>query len=169
MKYIFLPQPPVTLFKLFSNAKKSPKISGLRLHHRYQQFAVSSNHLRSVGVTHNPGPRTDLLPVKPPRSGAKMSDSEGVSLPVPSRTFSATTNASLLSGFSGRASRNGMTSTIGGRTGGSRRLQSSFTSNGSTGGDRVGSGFSGGKSCQACGVLFTWRQRRHHCRACKKA
>ncbi|CAM9214234.1 unnamed protein product [Ectocarpus sp. 13 AM-2016] len=69
------------------------------------------------------------------------------------------------------------------RSASSRRLYSSFASNGSsklvngentdgstagvTGGGRVGS--TGSKCCSACGVQFTWRLRRHHCRGCKKA
>lgn len=68
------------------------------------------------------------------------------------------------------------------RSASSRRLYSSFASNGSsklmngentdgstagvTGGGRVGG--TGSKSCSACGVQFTWRMRRHHCRGCKK-
>lgn len=106
-----------------------------------------------------------------------MSDSEDVSLPVPTRSsLVPQSSVSLLSGFSGRASRkvDALASTLG-RNGGSRRLlQSSFTSGGSyTGGgtDKAssgGPGGGGGKACTACGMPFTWRQRRHHCRACRK-
>ena len=63
------------------------------------------------------------------------------------------------------------------RTAGSRRQN--LASNGSngrmetegsvTGGRGGGKGSNGGsKACTACGIQFTWRQRRHHCRACRK-
>ncbi|CBN77334.1 putative phosphatidylinositol 3-kinase [Ectocarpus siliculosus] len=128
-----------------------------------------------------------------------MSDTEDVKLPVPSRSTGVYGGASvggLLSerGTAGGGVRGAAAAAAGGprssrkvvdglRSASSRRLYSSFASNGSsklmngentdgstagvTGGGRVGG--TGSKSCSACGVQFTWRMRRHHCRGCKKA
>lgn len=126
-----------------------------------------------------------------------MSDSDDMSLPVPSRgrgSGSLMGQGSVTGGlFSGlkASGRGALASTLGaGRTGGgagaggltgdrgSRRLimtgsrqgsrQSSWkTSNGSNNGARVEK-VGGEKVCMACGIQFTWRLRRHHCRACKK-
>lgn len=130
-----------------------------------------------------------------------MSDSEDVSLPVPTRRRPSLVRQGSISGmsiFSGlkasgrqtsrrkvETAANALVSTFGagagaadGVIGGNRRLlpssrQSSWkTSNGTHGGDTKGSfslgGLGGGKACMACGMQFTWRQRRHHCRACRK-
>lgn len=119
-----------------------------------------------------------------------MSDNEDVHLPIPSRTTGvyASGVGSLRSGrggTAGAAARSSRKVVEGLRTASSRRLNySSFTSNGSnkglngenTEGSATGSiagpGRGGGgtqsKSCSACGIQFTWRMRRHHCRGCKK-
>lgn len=116
-----------------------------------------------------------------------MSDTEDILLPVPSRNVArgngTVGGGGFLSGFgNGRSSKNivdGFVSAAGLRTAGSRRVNnynSSFASNGSKGGlaggtegSAVGRGAGdGGKACSACGIQFTWRMRRHHCRGCKQ-
>lgn len=124
------------------------------------------------------------------RATRAMSDeTDDVQLPVPSRTSGAYASGvgrgstarggGLVGGRSSRKVVEGL------RTASSRRLNySSFTSNGSNkgmmgdttdgsatggvgGGGRGGTG-GGGKACTACGIQFTWRMRRHHCRGCKQ-
>ncbi|CAM9698235.1 unnamed protein product, partial [Scytosiphon promiscuus] len=122
--------------------------------------------------------------------GAMSDETDDVQLPVPSRTSgvypggvgrgSTARGGGLVGGRSSRKVVEGL------RTASSRRLNySSFTSNGSNkgvmadttdgsatggigGGGRTGTG-GGGKACTACGIQFTWRMRRHHCRGCKQA
>ncbi|CAM9382187.1 unnamed protein product [Pylaiella littoralis] len=111
-------------------------------------------------------------------------DNEDIQLPIPSRTSGVYSGgvSSLRSGLGGggRSSRKVLE---GIRSASGRRLNlSSFaTSNGSSkgldGSNTAGSiagGIDGvqggvGKACTACGIQFTWRMRRHHCRACKQA
>lgn len=122
-----------------------------------------------------------------------MSDNEDVQLPVPSRSLVSAASVGgggggggrsggLLSGFGTLSSRKvvgALGSTKGHRAGGgSRRLNyaASFASTGGSyraGGEidssaGIGGGGGGSKACTACGIQFTWRMRRHHCRACKK-
>lgn len=123
-------------------------------------------------------------------AGRGMSDNEDVQLPIPSRTTGvyASGVSSLRSGRGGTAGagRSSRKVVEGLRTASSRRLNySSFTSNGSNKGmngentdgsatgsiagpGRGGGGGTQSKSCSACGIQFTWRMRRHHCRGCKK-
>lgn len=122
-----------------------------------------------------------------------MSDSEDVQLPIPSRTtgvYASGVNSLRSAGRGGTAGAAGRSSrkvVEGLRSASSRRLNySSFTSNGSNKGingenntegsatgsfaapGRGGGGGTQSKSCSACGIQFTWRMRRHHCRGCKK-
>lgn len=124
-----------------------------------------------------------------------MSDNEDVQLPIPSRSTGVYASGvnSLRSGRGGTAGaaaaagRSSRKVVEGLRSASTRRLNySSFTSNGSnkgingentggsaTAGSIAGPGRGGGggtqsKSCSACGIQFTWRMRRHHCRGCKK-
>lgn len=123
-------------------------------------------------------------------AGHDMSDNEDVQLPIPSRTTGVYASGvnSLRSGRGGTAGagRSSRKVVEGLRNASSRRLNySSFTSNGSNkgingentdgsatgsiaGGGRGGGGGTQSKSCSACGIQFTWRMRRHHCRGCKK-
>lgn len=102
-----------------------------------------------------------------------MSDTDEIQLPLPARAPIRTGGGGGGGFLSGRRSSRKVVDGL--RTASSRRLNySSFTSNGSRGGGEtegsavtIGSG-SGSKACTACGIQFTWRMRRHHCRACRK-
>ena len=102
-----------------------------------------------------------------------MSDTDEIQLPLPARAPVRTGGGGGGGLLSGRRPSRKVVDGL--RTASSRRLNySSFTSKGARGGGEtegsavtIGSG-SGSKACTACGIQFTWRMRRHHCRACRK-
>lgn len=119
-----------------------------------------------------------------------MSDTEDVQLPIPSRK-NGSSNVGANDNIRGGGGAGGSSFFLGfgssrklgdGETRGRQRIGSrrpKLPSNGSKGrfgidgsttestrGESVNGG--GTKACTACGFQFTWRQRRHHCRACRK-